>query len=153
MLLRNLKARVSNRITHPVSHLSFSSSSKAAHHSFLTQAQAKSRFSLFDPSKTNQISYDLILKIAKGDTYQGRVDVNFSLSQLSDDLFLDYAGTNVDGLSINSKHLESSDKYKSYRRERFLYCPQQSLSKGENQLSIDFSNKYVNDGNGLHSFC
>lgn len=157
MFLKNLKTKISTSLARPHARLfcgkeSSEPLSSGALQSFLAQPQAENRFNVFDPKKANQISYDLIVKIMKGESYKGRVDIKFALSQLSNDLFLDYAGSTIDDISVNNSDLPKSDKFASLKQGRFVNLPQNSLVKGENQLSIKFSNKYVNDGNGLHSF-
>jgi aminopeptidase N len=117
----------------------------------LSQAQAEKRFSAFAPSKDN-ITYNLFLKCAKGERFEGDVTINFDLQTVPEDLFLDFAGTNVNEVVINGTKVETSDNYESLRDRRFLKLPQANLKQGKNEVRIKYGSVYANDGLGMHSF-
>ena len=110
----------------------------------LSQDQAKHRFSLFDVHH-NSLHYDVFLKLAKGETYTGKVTATFHLASVGD-LHIDTSAKSIDKLTVNSKVVEAK------RNDRFLSVPKDELVKGINTVIIEFTHDYHNDGNGLHSF-
>jgi len=118
---------------------------------FLSQEQAQKRFDLFSTSKDN-LSYDIHVKLPKGDTYSGCVHITFDLAKVSDELFLDAAVTTIKSLTINGAHIEAKESYSHLRTDRHLSLPKDHLKVGVNQLSVEFENNYSRSGNGLHSY-
>ena len=116
----------------------------------LSQEQAEKRFELFAPGKDN-ISYDIHVKLAKGDTYSGHVTIKFQLAKVGD-LFLDAAITKIKSLNINGKQVEEKSEYSHLRKDRHLSLPQENLQVGENTLTVEFENNYSRTGNGLHTY-
>jgi len=114
-------------------------------------AEAGSRFQLFNLG--HDITYDLFLKIKKGDSYEGDVTVTFHLQQVNSNLFFDFAGTTIHEIIINGNTIQTTDGYESLRQqERYLRLPEENLKIGENTIRVRYANVYANDGLGLHSF-
>ena len=119
--------------------------------SALSQEQAEKRAQLFAPTKDN-IDYNLFLICRKGDTFEGHLTITFDLKIVSQDLFLDYAGTTIDLVRINGNDIHSTHNYESLRNKRFLTLLGSHLQEGKNEVQIRYKNLYANDGLGLHSF-
>ena len=111
----------------------------------LTQDQAKHRFSLFETKQQDNLHYDVFLKLAKGDTYSGRVTATFHLAKIGD-LFFDTSAKSIDKLIVNSKTVEPT------RNDRFLLVAAEELVKGKNVVVIEFTNTYRNDSTGLQYY-
>jgi aminopeptidase N len=105
----------------------------------LTYEEAKLR-----ASKLSNIQYDLILNLQRGETYYGKCVVSFDCSEITSELWLDYLGTTVTELKINSQRVEASHV------KGHLYLP--NLQQGSNKVEVRFENKYAIDGCGLHRF-
>jgi len=117
----------------------------------LTQDQAIQRANLFQIAKDNLV-YKIFLKLKPGDVFEGKVDIQFELVNISDKFFIDFAGPEIKSFTINNKPVTSNDAFQSLRNDRFLTIPHENLTKGKNNISIEYTASYVNDGNGLHKF-
>jgi len=150
MFLRRFKQPISKTSTVPNYAFCSNKASKNRLQTFLSEDQAHARRNAF--AKDHQLSYDVVLKVMKGDAYEGRVDINFGINQLSKNIFLDYAGLGISKLTVNNNTIDAKDNFEYLRKGRFLTIPDDALQKGDNKVSITFSNNYTKDGNGLHTF-
>ena len=105
----------------------------------LTQSEAAVRSSVL-----SEISYSLRLTLTPHDSFAGLLNIKFTTSDPSTPLWLDFKGTCVTSLSINSSpspihHTNSK-----------LSLP--GLHPGQNTADISFHNKYSHDGLGLHYY-
>jgi len=117
----------------------------------LSQAQAEVRAKLFTQTQDN-IHYKLLLKIKKGETFEGHLNIDFQIDKTSNDLFLDFAGSHVHEFFVNNNKVPTTDNYESLRDRRFLKVPEPLQVLGKNEIRIHYSSVYANDGLGLHSF-
>jgi len=119
--------------------------------SSLSQEQAKLRVSCFSNSSDN-LSYNVFLKLKKGDSYEGFSTTIFDLSSKIPNFFIEFAGTTIKEIILNGNLLPTSDNYESLRDKRFLRLPDEHLIIGKNELKIKFANLYTKDGQGLHTY-
>ena len=100
----------------------------------------------------SNVSYNLLLALMKGETFEGHVVVSFDVTEDEfdgNDLFLDYHGLGIKDLQINGTHAES---HKAFDGQR-IKITKDLLKKGaRNTVSIVFKSKYRNDGTGWHHF-
>lgn len=126
--------------------------SKPSRASPLTLSKANTRFSHFTDKKDN-ISYDVFLKLQKGENYEGRATIQFELQKTSNEFYFDWAGHDITSLEVNGKIAEGADKnYEPLRNDRWVNIPENLLKVGSNTIKIVFGNTYTHDGEGLHSF-
>ena len=96
----------------------------------------------------SNVSYNLLLALMKGETFEGHVVVSFDVTEDEfdgNDLFLDYHGLGIKDLQINETHAES---HKAFDGQR-IKITKDLLKKGaRNSVSIVFKSKYRNDGTG-----
>ena len=116
----------------------------------LALVDAGSRYHQIDNS--HDISYNLYLKLKKGESYDGDVTATFSLERVTPNLFFDFAGTTIHEIIINGTTVQALDGYESLRNQRYLRLPEENLKVGKNEVRIRFANLYANDGLGIHSF-
>ncbi len=57
------------------------------------------------------VDYRLYLKLNKGPSYDGLVEVDFTTTNASGDLFIDYNGKTISSLVLNGKSLSPSSLY------------------------------------------
>lgn len=105
----------------------------------LTHTEAKLR-----SSTISDVSYTLRLGLTNTDMYSGHVVVKFNHKDLSSGIWLDFKGSNVESVTINSEPAEI--KYKDFK----LWLS--NLVQGHNEVIIEYENKYSNDGLGLHGY-
>ena len=111
----------------------------------LLQSQAEARRKSMQPG----IVYNTFLNLNKGKSYNGLGNIQFTLTGL-DDVFLDYSGKSVEKLIVNGTDLTS--RIEELWKEQKINLPQESLKIGENTLTIQYSNEYYTDGNGVHTY-
>ncbi|KAL4510727.1 hypothetical protein ABPG72_004881 [Tetrahymena utriculariae] len=118
---------------------------------FLTQKQAEKRSQQI---VQESINYNLQLRLDKSDSYQGIVEIEFNVSHVQGDIFIDYSGQYIDKVIVNNQLIPQAEQ--TYLNQiwngLFLTIPLQYCNNGRNRIAIVFSNQYSNDGNGLHSF-
>ena len=116
----------------------------------LTQTASHDRAQLI-PSP---ISYFLFIKEDKCQKYSGLLKLTFTLKALLPDLFLDYEGSHIESITVNSKSIEKSPEgsYSNLWNGNNLLIKPEYLSIGSNEIIIEFLNNYTKDGNGFHSF-
>lgn len=105
----------------------------------LTQQEAFQRSSVL-----SEISYRLRLTLTSEDSFAGILQLKFSISDPSIPIWLDFKGTSITSLSVNTVPSEIS-----YSNAK-LTLP--NLAKGENIATVYYQNKYSHDGLGLHYF-
>lgn len=118
---------------------------------FMTQAQAEARSRVI---RHETIHYDLSLILDKGTTFRGIVDASFETLDISSEIFIDFRGKTVLGLSINGTIIDGRDNnFSEYFDGLFIQLPSKYLhSNAKNLVSIVYENNYADDGLGLHSF-
>lgn len=109
----------------------------------LTREAAEGRAKQIKPEP---IHYTFHVKLAK-EGYSGIAESDFQLVDVSNDLFFDYTGQEVQLLIINGKKVENVEYDKS-----FLKLPKDHLKEGPNNIIVQFKTKYDNDGQGCVSF-
>ena len=108
----------------------------------LSQAEAIAR-----KARVSDISYVLNIDlISLDDAYQGKVISTFNLSSNDSSLEIDFTGGSVSELVVNGESLDPD--YNGF----FISVPQSSLQLGQNEVSIEYSHTYDQDGTGLHRF-
>jgi aminopeptidase N len=105
----------------------------------LTQQEAQLRGSI-----VSNVKYDLRQTLSKSESYAGHLLVSFTSSDDCSSLWLDFKGSKVDSLTVNSTVIEVVHKNNQIRLGQ--------VRKGENLVEIVFHNKYSRDGLGLHYF-
>jgi aminopeptidase N len=98
------------------------------------------------------VSYELVLALRKGETFDGQVTITFEVYDEDYDeraLFVDYHGLGVKDLVLNEVPLNSEDVFDGQR----IYLDRKLLTPGTfNFLRVTFRSKYRNDGTGCHHF-
>ena len=95
----------------------------------LTQQEAFQRSSVL-----SDISYRLRLTLTSEDSFAGILQLKFSISDPSIPMWLDFKGTSITSLSVNTVASEVS-----YSNAK-LMLP--NLVKGENTATVYYQNKY-----------
>jgi len=100
------------------------------------------------------VSYTLFIKEEKCTKYEGFVKVSFTLKNQPSTLLIDYAGSAIHEIFVNSKNLAKSENgtFSHLWNEYNLMIPGEFLCIGPNEIIIEFENNYTRDGNGFHSF-
>lgn len=108
----------------------------------LSQAEAIAR-----KARVSDISYVMDIDLVSlTDSYQGSVTTNFTLTDIDRPLEIDFTGGSVNGIIVNGEALEPN--YNGY----FVTLPPASLLSGRNEVLIEYSHPYDQDGTGLHRF-
>ncbi|GJM13223.1 MAG: aminopeptidase N [Pseudohongiella sp.] len=108
----------------------------------LSQVEAIAR-----KARVSDISYVMEIDlVSDADAYQGSVTANFTLSDDNRNLDIDFTGGSVSGLVVNGEALEPD--YNGY----FVELPASALLVGRNEVSIEYSHPFDQDGTGLHRF-
>ena len=99
----------------------------------------------------SEVSYDVRLKLPRGEWYSGCVDVTFKVNKVAPtDLFLDFRGVKIADYTINGQSVPIAP---SVFKNHHVSLPGALLRVNEtNTARIFFLNKYRKDGVGLHSF-
>jgi hypothetical protein len=99
----------------------------------------------------SKVRYELYLVLTKGDTYEGRVIVDFILSDKNQgDLYLDYHGTAIAELIVNNVKIKKANIDFSKHK---IQIPRYNLkSNSLNKVSLKFTNKYVTNSAGFHRY-
>ena len=90
----------------------------------------------------------LVLVLHKGDFYIGHLSANFDLSDLSDNLFLDFEGKEILFYTCNGNIISAKENF----LKRRVKIPKIDQRIGKNAIKIAYKNRYSTDGNGLHHF-
>ncbi|PCJ25575.1 MAG: aminopeptidase N [SAR86 cluster bacterium] len=108
----------------------------------LSQAEAIAR-----KARVSEISYLLDIDlVSAADAYQGRVTLQFDLTDNDTTLDVDFTGGSVLAVIANGETLEP--EYNGY----FITLPESALKVGGNEIVIDYQHPYDQDGTGLHRF-
>ena len=99
----------------------------------------------------SKVRYELYLVLTKGDTYEGRVVVDFHLSDKNlGDLYLDYHGQAIAQLVVNNVKIKKVNIQFSKHK---VVIPRYNLkSNSLNRVSLKFTNKYVTNSAGFHRY-
>lgn len=114
--------------------------------STLSKDEANLRTSCLDRKYIFNKAY---LQIINGSAYKATVTLKFHLKQLHPELFLDWEGSKLLSLHINS---HAVDEPESKIKNNKIYMDENLLRVGENSVTCKIENNYSNDGNGLHKF-
>ena len=100
----------------------------------------------------SNVSYDLVLALRKGETFDGQIVVSFDVNDEEFDeegLFIDYQGIGIKDLILNGQAVDEVEVFNGQR----IVLKRSLLKIGEtNSLSVTFKSKYRNDGTGAHHF-
>lgn len=108
----------------------------------LSQAEAIAR-----KARVSDISYVLDIDlVGLADSYQGNIAANFTLTDNDRPLTIDFTGGSVNGVVVNGEALEPD--YNGY----FVTLPPPALIAGRNEVLIEYSHPFDQDGTGLHRF-
>lgn len=108
----------------------------------LSQSEAIAR-----KARVSNISYVMDIDLVTlDDAYQGSVTSRFDLSDADSTLEIDFTGGSVSAVIANGESLEPN--YNGF----FITLPQSSLLAGQNEVTIEYSHPYDQDGTGLHRF-
>ena len=109
----------------------------------LTQERAELRSKAIEKGS---ILYNFHVSLQKGDLYSGYAEILFRLSEVPQELVVDFKGKEVTRLFQNGENatvkLEGG----------FLYLDTSKLKVGENAVGIHYQSCYDNDGSGCVSF-
>ncbi|EGR28567.1 hypothetical protein IMG5_172390 [Ichthyophthirius multifiliis] len=112
----------------------------------LTQKEAEYRSNLI---QQGSISYNLFIKICKGEQYEAHLKIKFfshqTISDCQNPLFLDFCGKKIHQLTINNM-LQNEIKWDGNQ----INIP--NIKQGQNKIEIHYENNYDKDGFGFHSF-
>ena len=98
-------------------------------------------------ARVSEISYVMDIDLASpGDTYRGSVTSRFDLTDDDYSLDIDFSGGSVLELVVNGQTVEPD--YNGY----FVTLPEDALITGRNEVVINYSHPYDQDGTGLHRF-
>ncbi|MBL4729269.1 MAG: aminopeptidase N [Gammaproteobacteria bacterium] len=98
-------------------------------------------------ARVSDISYVLDIDLVSfSDSYQGSVTANFTLTDNDKPLAIDFTGGSVNGVVVNGEVLEPN--YNGY----FVTLLPSSLIAGRNEVLIEYSHPFDQDGTGLHRF-
>lgn len=98
-------------------------------------------------ARVSDISYVLDIDLASlVDSYQGSVTAHFSLADNDRPLAIDFTGGSVATVVVNGETLEPD--YNGY----FVTLSPSALIAGRNEVFIEYSHPYGQDGTGLHRF-
>jgi len=93
--------------------------------------------------------YMIALSLLPGGlNFEGQVIVNFDLSLVSSDIFLDFEGSKVLSIVVNGKEAMFPDLFSEHK----IKLPVELLKEGRNQAQVRFTGTYVRDCQGLHYF-
>ncbi len=108
----------------------------------LSQTEAIAR-----KARVSNISYVMNIDLVSlPNSYQGSVTSLFDLSDNDSPLQIDFTGGSVDSVVVNGNTEEPS--YNGF----FVTLPQSALAAGRNEVTIEYSHPYDQDGTGLHRF-
>lgn len=105
----------------------------------LTHKEAQLRSSI-----VSEVKYDLRLSLSTKDSYAGFLNVSFEASDPCECLWVDFKGSEVSEVKINSAVVPVNHTNSRIALPR--------VQKGVNQVEIRFHNKYSRDGLGLHYY-
>ncbi|MBL4572066.1 MAG: aminopeptidase N [Gammaproteobacteria bacterium] len=98
-------------------------------------------------ARVSDISYVLDIDLVSfSDSYQGSVTANFTLTDNDKSLAIDFTGGSVNGVVVNGEVLDPN--YNGY----FVTLLPSSLIAGRNEVLIEYSHPFDQDGTGLHRF-
>lgn len=108
----------------------------------LSQTEAIAR-----KARVSDISYVLDIDLVSlADSYQGSVTANFTLRDTDRSLAIDFTGGSVNGVVVNGEALEPD--YNGF----FVTLSPSALIAGRNEVLIEYSHPFDQDGTGLHRF-
>jgi len=97
--------------------------------------------------RVSDVSYVMDIDLVSlADSYQGSVTASFTLTDNDRPLEIDFTGGSVNGVVVNGEMLESD--YNGY----FVTLPPSALVAGHNEVLIEYSHPFDQDGTGLHRF-
>lgn len=98
-------------------------------------------------ARVSNIAYVLDIDLVSlPDAYRGTVTASFDLSGTGGALEIDFTGGSVSEVLINGERLEPD--YNGF----FVTLPESALRAGPNEVRIDYSHPFDQDGTGLHRF-
>jgi aminopeptidase N len=108
----------------------------------LSEAEAIAR-----KARVAEISYLLDIDLVSlADSYQGSVTANFTLADNDRPLEIDFTGGNINAVVVNGESL--APDYSGF----FITLPPSALVAGRNEVLIEYSHPFDQDGTGLHRF-
>ncbi len=109
----------------------------------LSLAEAENRARIL-----SEVVYELHVNISpKGDKFSGTLKAGFNLSEVPNELRLDFSDGEVSGVKVNKAPVTN------YRYDGTgIYLPQTALVKGLNVVEVNYSHNYSNDARGLHRY-
>lgn len=122
---------------------------------FSSTLHASSRSARFNLSKAeaeqrklriSQLHYGLHFDLTAADQFSGRQKIDFQLAQADQALNIDFHGGKVEHLVVNGT------KRKVFYNGFFITLPATYLRPGPNQVEINFTHPYSNNGDGLYQF-
>jgi len=98
-------------------------------------------------ARVSEISYVLHIDLVSlADSYQGSVTANFTLADNDRPLAIDFTGGSVHGVVVNGEALNPD--YNGF----FVTLLPSALVAGRNEVLIEYSHPFDQDGTGLHRF-
>ena len=116
-------------------------------------------------ARISEVAYGLEFELdGEAPEYAGRVEISFDLSDVHEDLTVDFVGGTVSHVNINGRvmvaspvgkdgdNAEFSDRLAVPYNGFFLNLPAQALQTGTNVVEIAFSHPYSSDSSGMYRF-
>jgi aminopeptidase N len=114
---------------------------------FQTRVQADKRAAV-----VSEIFYKLTFAlVALSDSYHGHQHVEFNLSAVNDDVFLDYRGLGIHDLEINGKMVVKKDHPLLFDAHK-IQLPKEMLQVGKNVVNVKFHTPFVTDCQGMQKY-
>ena len=109
----------------------------------LSQKEAQER-----KAQLGDISYKIFVALNSTDLiFTGKSEITFDVKDNSSDLRLDFYEGKIQSLNLNGKNLDLSIKKKFW-----LELPSANLVVGKNTLTVNYTQDYATNGQGLHRF-
>ena len=111
----------------------------------MTREEALRRSSII-----SEVHYDLILSFLNHEKeFEGYIRATFSLSEISEDVFLNFEGKSLEYCRINGQEV---DKENEIFIDHKINLPNNMLQVGKNVVDVRYTGFYRKDGIGLHRY-
>jgi len=101
----------------------------------------------FRANQVGNVRYDLTVQLDPSqDSFTGENRLSFDKSGNSADLTIDFANGEISGVSVNGASIETN------YNDSFITVPKATLREGHNEIVIQFSHRWSDDGSGLYRY-
>jgi aminopeptidase N len=112
----------------------------------LYKSEAEGRKMLVD-----EVFYDLVLALPKGDEFSGYWKISFTLKSLAyspEQLFIDFEYQDIYEFSVNGNILDQGEHIRNKR----VYLTPEIMNLGKNWITLQYVNTFKKTGTGFHKF-